>query len=151
MRDKITSCARRVMLIDEFTGRMMFRSAVCPTVCTKRSKRREGCRSSLRTSRSHRHFPDYFRTVYNKLAGRPVRAETEARRIAEIYGLGAVVVLRPTLPFARVDEDDQVLIVSALENTGDDRKRVKEANCDRQPVLVGSPRPSKSPKAQPRC
>ena len=41
---------RRVVLIDEFTGRMMPGGA-CQTVCIRRSKPRKACRSSPRTSR----------------------------------------------------------------------------------------------------
>jgi preprotein translocase subunit SecA len=124
-----------VMLIDEFTGRMMSGRRLSDGL-HQAIEAKEGCQiQPENVTLASVTFQNYFR-LYNKLAGMTGTAETEAEEFAEIYGLGVVVV--PTnVPVARVDEDDQVYR-SALEKYQAMIEKVKEANAIGQPVLVGT-------------
>jgi preprotein translocase subunit SecA len=124
-----------VMLIDEFTGRMMSGRRLSDGL-HQAIEAKEGCQiQPENVTLASVTFQNYFR-LYDKLAGMTGTAETEAEEFAEIYGLGDVVV--PTnVPVARVDEDDQVYR-SALEKYQAMIEKVKEANAIGQPVLVGT-------------
>ncbi len=124
-----------VMLIDEFTGRMMSGRRLSDGL-HQAIEAKEGCQiQPENVTLASVTFQNYFR-LYDKLAGMTGTAETEAEEFAEIYGLGVVVV--PTnVPVARVDEDDQVYR-SALEKYKAMIEKVKEANAIGQPVLVGT-------------
>ena len=124
-----------VMLIDEFTGRMMSGRRLSDGL-HQAIEAKEGCQiQPENVTLASVTFQNYFR-LYDKLAGMTGTAETEAEEFAEIYGLGVVVV--PTnVPVARVDEDDQVYR-SALEKYQAMIEKVKEANAIGQPVLVGT-------------
>ena len=124
-----------VMLIDEFTGRMMSGRRLSDGL-HQAIEAKEGCQiQPENVTLASVTFQNYFR-LYDKLAGMTGTAETEAEEFAEIYGLGVVVV--PTnVPVARVDEDDQVYR-SSLEKYQAMIEKVKEANAIGQPVLVGT-------------
>lgn len=124
-----------VMLIDEFTGRMMAGRRLSEGL-HQAIEAKEGCQiQPENVTLASVTFQNYFR-LYDKLAGMTGTADTEAEEFAEIYGLGVVVV--PTnVPVARVDEDDQVYR-SALEKYQAMIEKVKEANKIGQPVLVGT-------------
>ncbi|SDX30635.1 protein translocase subunit secA [Sulfitobacter pontiacus] len=124
-----------VMLIDEFTGRMMSGRRLSDGL-HQAIEAKEGCQiQPENVTLASVTFQNYFR-LYDKLAGMTGTAETEAEEFAEIYGLGVVVV--PTnVPVARVDEDDQVYR-SALEKYQAMIEKVREANAIGQPVLVGT-------------
>ena len=124
-----------VMLIDEFTGRMMSGRRLSDGL-HQAIEAKEGCQiQPENVTLASVTFQNYFR-LYDKLAGMTGTAETEAEEFAEIYGLG--VVVGPTnVPVARVDEDDQVYR-SALEKYQAMIEKVKEANAIGQPVLVGT-------------
>ena len=124
-----------VMLIDEFTGRMMAGRRLSEGL-HQAIEAKENCKiQPENVTLASVTFQNYFR-LYDKLAGMTGTAETEAEEFAEIYGLGVVVV--PTnLPIAREDEDDQVYR-SALEKYQAMIEKVKESNAKGQPVLVGT-------------
>lgn len=124
-----------VMLIDEFTGRMMSGRRLSDGL-HQAIEAKEGCKiQPENVTLASVTFQNYFR-LYDKLAGMTGTAETEAEEFSEIYGLGVVVV--PTnLPIARVDEDDQVYR-SVMEKYQAMIGKVKEANAKGQPVLVGT-------------
>ena len=126
---------REVMLIDEFTGRMMAGRRLSEGL-HQAIEAKEGCQiQPENVTLASVTFQNYFR-LYDKLAGMTGTADTEAEEFAEIYGLGVVVV--PTnVPVARVDEDDQVFR-SALEKYQAMIEKVKEANAIGQPALVGT-------------
>ena len=124
-----------IMLIDEFTGRMMsgrrLSDGLHQAIEAKENVdiKPENVTLALVT------FQNYFR-LYDKLAGMTGTAETEAEEFMEIYGLGVVVV--PTnVPVARIDEDDQVYR-SALEKYQAMIEEVKVAHAKGQPCLVGT-------------
>jgi preprotein translocase subunit SecA len=124
-----------VVLIDEFTGRMMagrrLSDGLHQALEAKESVKIQPENQTLASVT----FQNYFR-LYDKLAGMTGTAATEAEEFAEIYGLGVVEV--PTnKPIARVDEDDQVF------RTGEEKysamvTEIKSAHEAGQPVLVGT-------------
>ena len=124
-----------VMLIDEFTGRMM-----------KGRRLSEGLHQAIEAKEKVQiqpenvtlaqvTFQNYFR-LYEKLAGMTGTAQTEAEEFAEIYKLGVVEV--PTnRPVARVDENDKVYR-TAREKYEGVVATIKEAHAKGQPLLVGT-------------
>ncbi|WP_108813876.1 preprotein translocase subunit SecA [Loktanella sp. Alg231-35] len=124
-----------VVLIDEFTGRMMAGRRLSDGL-HQAIEAKEGCSiKPENVTLASVTFQNYFR-LYNKLAGMTGTAATEAEEFQEIYGLGVVEV--PTnRPIARADEDDQVYRTAAEKFTGI-VEEIKEAHANGQPILVGT-------------
>lgn len=124
-----------VVLIDEFTGRMMAGRRLSEGL-HQAIEAKEGCQiQPENVTLAQVTFQNYFR-LYDKLGGMTGTAATEAEEFAEIYGLGVVEV--PTnRPVARKDEDDQVYR-TAREKFDAVVKSIKEAHEAGQPVLVGT-------------
>jgi preprotein translocase subunit SecA len=124
-----------VMLIDEFTGRMM-RGRRLSDGLHQAIEAKEGATIQPENiTLASVTFQNYFR-LYQKLAGMTGTANTEAEEFAEIYGLGVVEV--PTnKPIARVDDHDQVYR-TAREKFEGVVASIKEANAKGQPILVGT-------------
>ena len=124
-----------VMLIDEFTGRMMKGRRLSDGLHQAiEAKERVAIKPENVTYASVT-FQNYFR-LYEKLGGMTGTAATEAEEFREIYGLGVVEV--PTnRPVARIDEHDQVYR-SAREKYDGILKAIKEAHAKGQPILVGT-------------
>ncbi|WP_299281572.1 preprotein translocase subunit SecA [uncultured Tateyamaria sp.] len=125
----------QVVLIDEFTGRMMagrrLSDGLHQAIEAKEGVQIQPENQTLASVT----FQNYFR-LYNKLAGMTGTAATEAEEFAEIYGLGVVEV--PTnKPIARVDEDDKVYR-TAQEKYKAMIEEIKVAHGNGQPVLVGT-------------
>ena len=124
-----------VVLIDEFTGRMMtgrrLSEGLHQAIEAKEGVQIQPENQTLASVT----FQNYFR-LYGKLAGMTGTAATEAEEFQTIYGLGVVEV--PThKPIARLDEDDQVF------RTGQEKYKamideIKAAHEKGQPVLVGT-------------
>lgn len=124
-----------VILIDEFTGRMMPGRRLSDGL-HQAIEAKEGCaiRPENVTLASVT-FQNYFR-LYDKLAGMTGTAATEAEEFMQIYGLGVVEV--PTNePVARVDEHDQVFR-TAREKYEAIIEEIRTAHERGQPVLVGT-------------
>ncbi len=124
-----------IMLIDEFTGRMMQGRRLSDGLHQAIEAKEGTSIMSENVTLASVTFQNYFR-LYDKLAGMTGTALTEAEEFQEIYGLGVVEV--PTnVPIARVDEDDAV-----YRTVGEKYKamidKVKEANAKGQPCLVGT-------------
>ncbi len=124
-----------VMLIDEFTGRMM-RGRRLSDGLHQAIEAKEGVQiQPENVTLASVTFQNYFR-LYQKLAGMTGTAATEAEEFAEIYRLGVVEV--PTnKPVMRKDEHDQVY------RTGREKfegivKAIHEAHDKGQPLLVGT-------------
>jgi preprotein translocase subunit SecA len=124
-----------VMLIDEFTGRMMRGRRLSDGLHQAiEAKERTEIQPENVTLASVT-FQNYFR-LYDKLAGMTGTASTEAEEFGQIYGLGVVEV--PTnRPVAREDEHDQVYR-TAREKYDGILKSIKEAIAKGQPILVGT-------------
>ncbi|MDC0737689.1 preprotein translocase subunit SecA [Cognatishimia sp. SS12] len=124
-----------VVLIDEFTGRMMAGRRLSEGL-HQAIEAKEGCSiKPENVTLAQVTFQNFFR-LYDKLGGMTGTALTEAEEFAEIYGLGVVEV--PTnRPIARVDEDDAVYR-TAQEKFKAIVETVKEAHEKGQPTLVGT-------------
>ena len=124
-----------VMLIDEFTGRMMKGRRLSDGL-HQAIEAKEGVKiQPENTTLASVTFQNYFR-LYDKLAGMTGTASTEAEEFMEIYKLGVVEV--PTnRPIARVDEHDQVYR-TAREKYEGVVNAIREANAKGQPILVGT-------------
>ncbi len=126
---------RQVVLIDEFTGRMMAGRRLSDGL-HQAIEAKEGCDiQPENVTLAQVTFQNYFR-LYDKLAGMTGTAATEADEFSEIYGLGVVEV--PTnRPVARQDDDDAVYR-TAREKYDAIVETIKESNAKGQPMLVGT-------------
>jgi len=124
-----------VVLIDEFTGRMMAGRRLSEGL-HQAIEAKEGCKTQPENvTLASVTFQNYFR-LYGTLGGMTGTALTEAEEFAEIYGLGVVEV--PTnRPIARIDENDAVYRTER-EKFDAIVKAINEANDKGQPVLVGT-------------
>ncbi len=125
----------QVVLIDEFTGRMMHGRRLSEGL-HQAIEAKEGCDiQPENVTMASVTFQNYFR-LYDKLSGMTGTALTEADEFMEIYGLGVVEV--PTnKPIARQDEDDAVYR-TAQEKFDAIVETIKDANAKGQPTLVGT-------------
>ncbi|MEO1419819.1 MAG: preprotein translocase subunit SecA, partial [Pseudomonadota bacterium] len=125
----------QVVLIDEFTGRMMAGRRLSDGL-HQAIEAKEGVEiQPENVTLASVTFQNYFR-LYDKLAGMTGTASTEAEEFAQIYGLG-VVEIPTNRPVARNDEHDQVYR-TAREKFEAIAKQIKKANEKGQPVLVGT-------------
>jgi preprotein translocase subunit SecA len=124
-----------VVLIDEFTGRMMAGRRLSDGL-HQAIEAREGCNiQPENVTLASVTFQNYFR-LYDKLSGMTGTAVTEAEEFGEIYGLGVVEV--PTnRPIARIDKDDAVYR-TAQEKYEAIVEEIREAHEKGQPILVGT-------------
>ena len=124
-----------VIIIDEFTGRMMYgrrySNGLHQAIEAKEGVKVERESKTLATIT----FQNYFR-MYEKLSGMTGTALTEEEEFREIYGLDVIVV--PTnKPMIRIDAPDAVYktkkgkFESVLAEVQDAHKRL-------QPVLIGT-------------
>ena len=124
-----------VVLIDEFTGRMMPGRRLSDGLHQAIEAKEGAAIQPENVTLASVTFQNYFR-LYDKLAGMTGTAATEAEEFASIYGLGVVEV--PTnRPVAREDEHD------AVYRTGTEKyaaivEQIREAHAKGQPVLVGT-------------
>lgn len=125
----------KVILIDEFTGRMMdgrrLSEGLHQAIEAKEGVPIENENQTLASIT----FQNYFR-LYPKLSGMTGTAMTEAAEFEEIYGLQSVEI--PThRPIARIDEDDQIY-PTFQDKLDAIIKLIKECQDRQQPVLVGT-------------
>ncbi|WP_425046871.1 preprotein translocase subunit SecA [Primorskyibacter sp. S87] len=124
-----------VVLIDEFTGRMMPGRRLSDGLHQAIEAKEGVSIQPENVTLASVTFQNYFR-LYGKLSGMTGTALTEAEEFGEIYGLGVVEV--PTnKPVARVDEDDKVYRTVA-EKYAAMIEETKKAHEKGQPVLVGT-------------
>ncbi|WP_373354881.1 preprotein translocase subunit SecA [Pseudoroseicyclus sp. CXY001] len=125
----------QVVLIDEFTGRMMAGRRLSDGLHQAIEAKEGVAIQPENTTLASVTFQNYFR-LYNKLAGMTGTAATEAEEFMEIYRLGVVEV--PTnRPVARADEHDQVYR-TAREKFEGIVDEIKVAHAKGQPILVGT-------------
>ncbi len=124
-----------VVLIDEFTGRMMPGRRLSDGLHQAIEAKEGASIQPENVTLASVTFQNYFR-LYEKLSGMTGTAATEAEEFAEIYGLGVVQV--PTNePIARKDEHDQIYR-TAKEKFDAIAEEIKAAHDKNQPVLVGT-------------
>ncbi len=125
----------RVVIIDEFTGRMMegrrYSEGLHQALEAKEKAQIQPENQTLASIT----FQNYFR-LYEKLSGMTGTAMTEAEEFAAIYGLESVAI-DTNLPVRRGDMDDEVYLTA-----GEKYEAIVEAiaECRKagQPVLVGT-------------
>ncbi len=124
-----------VILIDEFTGRMMPGRRLSDGLHQAIEAKEGATIQPENVTLASVTFQNYFR-LYDKLAGMTGTAATEAEEFMEIYKLGVVEV--PTnRPIARKDNHDQVYR-TAREKYEAIIKQIKRASEKGQPILVGT-------------
>jgi preprotein translocase subunit SecA len=125
----------KVMIIDEFTGRMMegrrYSEGLHQALEAKEGVRIQNENQTLASIT----FQNYFR-LFPKLAGMTGTAMTEAGEFSDIYKL-EVVEIPTNVGVARKDDHDEIY------RTSDERDSavvalIKEAHARQQPVLVGT-------------
>ena len=124
-----------VVLIDEFTGRMMagrrFSEGLHQALEAKEHVEIQPENQTFATIT----FQNYFR-LYDKLGGMTGTAATEADEFLDIYGLDVIEV--PTnRPMTRADEDDEVYR-TAQEKYDAIIELIRDAQQRGQPMLVGT-------------
>ncbi len=124
-----------VVLIDEFTGRMMPGRRLSDGLHQAIEAKEGVSIQPENVTLASVTFQNYFR-LYDKLAGMTGTAATEAEEFGQIYGLG-VVEIPTNVAVAREDEHDQVYRTTA-EKFEAVVKQIKKANEKGQPVLVGT-------------
>ncbi len=124
-----------VMLIDEFTGRMMEGRRLSEGLHQAiEAKERVHIRPENQTLASIT-FQNYFR-LYKKLGGMTGTALTEADEFFDIYKLG-VIDLPTNKPVRRLDDDD-VVYRTAPAKYREIIKEIKECHAKGQPILLGT-------------
>ena len=124
-----------VMLIDEFTGRMMAGRRLSEGL-HQAIEAKEGVDiKPENVTLASVTFQNYFR-LYEKLAGMTGTAQTEAEEFAEIYGLG-VVEIPTNMPVVRIDENDAIYR-TAQEKYQAVVEEIARAHVKGQPTLVGT-------------
>src|SRR5690606_3614117 len=124
-----------VILIDEFTGRMM-----------QGRRLSEGLHQAIEAKEGVKIQPEnqtlasvtiqnYFR-LYEKLSGMTGTAATEAQEFLDIYGMDVLEV--PThRPIQRIDHDDEIYRTEAEKNRAN-AAQIAECHVRGQPILVGT-------------
>jgi len=125
----------KIVLIDEFTGRMMegrrYSDGLHQALEAKEGVPVQPENQTLASIT----FQNYFR-LYPKLAGMTGTAATEADEFLEIYNLGVIEV--PTnVPVQRKDHDDEVY-KTAREKYDSVIALIEECRARNQPVLMGT-------------
>ena len=125
----------KVVLIDEFTGRMMegrrYSEGLHQALEAKEGAKIQNENQTLASIT----FQNLFR-LYPKLAGMAGTAMTEAGEFMEIYNL-EVVEIPPNVTVTRIDHDDEVYRTTR-EKHESIVTLIKEAVLRKQPVLVGT-------------
>ncbi len=125
----------RVIIIDEFTGRMMdgrrYSDGLHQALEAKEHVEIQQENQTLASIT----FQNYFR-LYPKLSGMTGTAVTEADEFAEIYKLD-VIEIPTNLPMARKDGDDEVYL-NAKEKYLAVTTLIEETHTTGQPILVGT-------------
>ncbi|MGI9373937.1 MAG: preprotein translocase subunit SecA [Hyphomicrobiales bacterium] len=126
---------RQVVIIDEFTGRMMegrrFSEGLHQALEAKENVDIQPENQTLASIT----FQNYFR-LYDKLAGMTGTASTEADEFADIYKL-EVFEIPTNQDIARIDDDDEVYRTAA-EKYDAIIETIAECRERQQPILVGT-------------
>jgi preprotein translocase subunit SecA len=124
-----------VILIDEFTGRMMPGRRFSEGLHQALEAKEHVAIQPENVTLASITFQNYFR-LYNKLSGMTGTAVTEADEFGEIYKLD-VVEIPTNMPIIRLDEDDEVYRTTE-EKLRAVIREIETANANFQPLLVGT-------------
>lgn len=125
----------KVIIIDEFTGRMMEGRRYSDGLHQALEAKEEVPIQNENQTLASITFQNYFR-LYPKLAGMTGTALTEAEEFMQIYNLG-VVEIPTNVPVARIDYDDKIY-KSMEEKFEAIATLIHECQERDQPVLVGT-------------
>ena len=127
--------AGQVVIIDEFTGRMMqgrrYSEGLHQALEAKEKVEIQPENQTLASIT----FQNYFR-LYKKLAGMTGTASTEANEFMDIYGL-EVLEIPTNVNVARIDDDDEIYRTQ-LEKYASIVATIAECRKKGQPLLVGT-------------
>lgn len=126
---------KQVVLIDEFTGRMMSGRRLSDGLHQAIEAKEKCDIQPENVTLASVTFQNYFR-LYDKLSGMTGTAATEADEFMEIYKLG-VLEIPTNKSIARSDEDDRVYRTTE-EKYEAIVGEVTEANSKGQPILLGT-------------
>ncbi len=124
-----------VMLIDEFTGRMMKGRRLSDGLHQAIEAKEGVTIQPENVTLASVTFQNYFR-LYEKLGGMTGTAATEADEFMEIYKLGVVEV--PTNRIVQRKDDHDAVYRTAREKYDGIVKTIREAHTTGQPILVGT-------------
>lgn len=124
-----------VVLIDEFTGRMMDGRRLSEGLHQAIEAKEKVDIKPENVTLASVTLQNYFR-LYNKLSGMTGTAETEASEFAETYGL-EVLIIPTNRPIQRIDNDD-VIYRTEKEKFNAIVKEISAASKNNQPMLVGT-------------
>jgi preprotein translocase subunit SecA len=124
-----------IMLIDEFTGRMMTGRRLSEGLHQAIEAKEGVSIQPENVTWAQVTFQNYFR-LYGKLSGMTGTASTEAQEFRDIYGMD-VMEIPTNRPVARKDEHDRVYR-SAREKFEAVVKEIQKAHEKGQPILVGT-------------
>jgi preprotein translocase subunit SecA len=138
---KDTKDGKQVIIVDEFTGRLMFGRRYSEGLhqAIEAKERVKIQRESVTMATIT--FQNYFR-MYKKLAGMTGTAVTEAEEFHKIYNL-EVVVIPTNKPLIRVEHPDQIYKDEKSKFAAVARE-VKELYEQKRPVLIGTTSVEKS-------
>ena len=125
----------RVVIIDEFTGRMMEGRRYSEGLHQALEAKENAAIQPENVTLASITFQNYFR-LYDKLAGMTGTAMTEAAEFMDIYNLD-VLDIPTNLPVARADYDDEVYRTVDEKNDAI-VELIKDCHKRGQPVLVGT-------------
>ncbi|MGB0927072.1 MAG: preprotein translocase subunit SecA [Pikeienuella sp.] len=126
---------QKVVLIDEFTGRMMDGRRLSDGLHQAIEAKEGTAIQPENVTLASVTFQNYFR-LYDKLAGMTGTAMTEAEEFSSIYGL-EVIEIPTNVPVGRIDDDDQVYRTAAEKYVAI-VQAIADAYHRGQPVLVGT-------------
>ncbi|MFP4446146.1 MAG: preprotein translocase subunit SecA, partial [Desulfosudaceae bacterium] len=133
--DYIVTDEQEVVIVDEFTGRLMpgrrFSEGLHQALEAKENVKIENENQTLATIT----FQNYFR-MYDKLAGMTGTADTEAAEFQKIYSL-EVMVIPTNEPMIRIDHPD-VIYKTKKEKYDAVIEEIRALYEKGQPVLVGT-------------
>jgi preprotein translocase subunit SecA len=124
-----------VVLIDEFTGRMMDGRRLSEGLHQAIEAKEKVDIKPENVTLASVTLQNYFR-LYNKLSGMTGTAETEASEFAETSGL-EVLIIPTNRPIQRIDNDD-VIYRTEKEKFNAIVKEISAASKNNQPMLVGT-------------
>ncbi|MCR5874718.1 preprotein translocase subunit SecA [Phenylobacterium sp. J426] len=127
--------AGEVVLIDEFTGRMMHGRRLSEGLHQAIEAKEGAVIQPENQTLASVTIQNYFR-LYSKLSGMTGTAATEAQEFLDIYKMD-VAEIPTNRPIQRIDDDDEVYRTSAEKNAAI-IKQIEECYLRGQPILVGT-------------
>jgi preprotein translocase subunit SecA len=135
VRPKEDGRGQEVVIVDEFTGRLMFGRRYSDGLHQAIEAKEGVTIQQENQTLASITFQNYFR-LYRKLAGMTGTAETEAKEFKEIYKC-EVVVIPPNRPCVRYDHAD-VIYKTVQEKFEAIVDNIIDIHSRRQPILVGT-------------